>query len=233
MMGQRPFEYLDGPEARGRLMNLTSYTMGPRLSDMFTKDLKWAQGHLTCTTKTQDRPKAVGSEDTLLEGINNHRQYLKLSALTRTDNTQCLAEQIVSQIDDDPCNTTTTIPTHPITIATVGSSSSHPQLSTNFPRLLKDCNININSTSNGLILPICVAKFVATGLVCARCPQSQYAQYLRSSNYTEVGISAGVSWTAIVLNVNTTTEKSAANLVSNASLSHCFLLLMLVLFLLY
>lgn len=175
-----------------------------------------------------------GSEDTLLEGINNHRQYLKLSALTRTDNTQCLAEQIVSHIDDDPCNTTTTTPTHPITIATVGSSSSHPQLSTNFPRLLKDCNININSTSNGLILPICVAKFVATGLVCARCTQSQYAQYLRSSNYTEVGISAGVSWTAIVLSVKTTTtEKSAANLVSNASLSHCFLLLLLVLFLLY
>ncbi|CAL5378898.1 unnamed protein product [Camellia sinensis] len=159
-----------------------------------------------------------GIEDSLLNGINNHRKILNLQLLSKNHKVMCLAEQIVTnQLDSETCTNM-----RPITIATMGS---HPQLPTDYPNLLKVCKIKNSMTRDGVILPICVAKIVGTSIACTNCMQSQYSKYLSSSNYTRVGIYSGETWMVIILTTN------ASTLVSSVGLSHYFLLLLLELFL--
>ncbi|KAI8027930.1 putative GPI-anchored protein [Camellia lanceoleosa] len=81
-------------------------------------------------------------EDNLLQGINSYRQSLNMPALSKNDKAGYLADEIANQLEHQPCMTTTS----PITTA----PSSRPQI-TNFPDLLEKCNIDINTTRDGVI----------------------------------------------------------------------------------
>ncbi|XP_028098687.1 LOW QUALITY PROTEIN: uncharacterized GPI-anchored protein At3g06035 [Camellia sinensis] len=158
-------------------------------------------------------------EDNLLQGINSYRQSLNMPALSKNDKAGYLADEIADQLEHQPCMTTTS----PITTA----SSSRPQI-TNFPDLLEKCNIDINTTRDGvIILPVCVPKLIPT-LVLTNYTQSQFSRYVNNSKYTRVGIGSEDDWMVVVLTTNTPTRSffSAADMIFEVGLSRCLMFLL-------
>ncbi|KAL2468553.1 Glycoprotein membrane precursor GPI-anchored [Forsythia ovata] len=147
-------------------------------------------------------------DDHLLQGINSFRQSSNVPPLAKHDNANCLAEEIADQLEDKPCVSNYT-------------ASSMPSQLANYPSLLKKCKIDINSTRDGVILPVCVPHRVAT-LVLTNYTQSQNSRYLNNSKYTGVGMGHEDDWTVLVLATNTPggTFASKACLLSIITLSH-------------
>lgn len=139
------------------------------------------------------------------------------------DKAGCLADEIADEIQDRPCP--------PAGNATF-SPGIYPPLN-NYPDLVKKCNIDINSTQDGVILPVCIPKRVAT-LVLTNYTQSPYSGYLNNSKYTGVGIGLEDDWTVLVLTTNTPggSFSSAACFTCVFSLSYHILAAILGLFLL-
>ncbi|KAL3516106.1 hypothetical protein ACH5RR_023008 [Cinchona calisaya] len=139
------------------------------------------------------------------------------------DKAGCLADEIADEIQDRPC---------PLAGNTTISPGIHPQLN-DYPDLVKKCKIDINTTREGVILPVCVPKRVAT-LVLTNYTQSLYSGYLNSSKYTGVGIGLEDDWTVLVLATNTIggSFASAACFTCVFSLSYHVLAMILGLFLL-
>ncbi|XAR52583.1 hypothetical protein NMG60_11020728 [Bertholletia excelsa] len=134
-------------------------------------------------------------EDNLLQGINSFRQSLNLPALSKNDKAGCLAGEIADLLEGQPCSTT-----GPITSAT---ANSRPQI-VNYPNLLDKCDIDVNSTQDGVILPVCVPKLVPT-LVLTNYTRSDYAKYLNNSKYTGAGLGSEEDWMVVVLTTSTLT----------------------------
>ncbi|PON43945.1 hypothetical protein TorRG33x02_332420 [Trema orientale] len=133
-------------------------------------------------------------EDTLLQGINSYRQSLRLPQLAKNGKADCLADEIADEIEDQPCTTLTT-----------GANivpSTQTQLS-DYPKLLKKCGIDVNTTTDGVILPVCVPKLVPT-LVLTNYTHTSYARYLNNSKYTGAGVGSEDDWMVVVLSTSTT-----------------------------
>ncbi|KAL3538079.1 hypothetical protein ACH5RR_001445 [Cinchona calisaya] len=130
--------------------------------------------------------------DHLVSGVNSYRQSQGLQPLAMHDKAGCLADEIADEIQDRPCPAPGNVTT---------SAGIQPQLS-NYPDLVKKCDIDIDTTPEGVILPVCVPKRVAT-LVLTNYSQSQHSRYLNSSKYTGVGIGLEDDWTVLVLTTNT------------------------------
>ncbi|CAI9768991.1 unnamed protein product [Fraxinus pennsylvanica] len=126
------------------------------------------------------------ADDHLLQGINSFRQSANVPPLAKHDNANCVAEEIADELEDQPC---------------ASNTASNTQLG-NYQSLMKKCNIDINTTTDGVILPVCVHDRVAP-LVLTNYTLSQNSRYLNNSRYTGVGMGHEDDWTVLVLTTNT------------------------------
>nr|XP_043634250.1 uncharacterized GPI-anchored protein At3g06035-like [Erigeron canadensis] len=137
-------------------------------------------------------PGFSDEEDNLLQGINSFRQSRNLAALTKNDNANCVADEIAEALEHKACS------------SMAGPSiitSTQPRYA-DYSEIVKKCDIDINTTADGVILPVCVPKRVPT-LVLTNYTQSSYASYLNNSRYSEVGIGKEEDWVVMVLTANT------------------------------
>uniref|UniRef100_A0A5B6YYW0 Uncharacterized GPI-anchored protein At5g19230-like domain-containing protein n=1 Tax=Davidia involucrata TaxID=16924 RepID=A0A5B6YYW0_DAVIN len=163
--------------------------------------------------------KCDDEEENLFQGINTYRTSLNLSALTKNDRAECLAEEMADQFKNQPCTNTTGSDTVP---------GTEPQFS-NYPNLLAKCHLNVTSTRDGAILPACIPNLFPS-LVLSNFTQSQYSGYLNNTNFTGAGISSEDNWIVVVLTTNTPggsfATDSSASLASKVGLiSHLLFLL--------
>ncbi|KAJ0033952.1 hypothetical protein Pint_24877 [Pistacia integerrima] len=131
-------------------------------------------------------------EETLLQGINKYRTSLNLTALTKNENAECLADEFADQFKNQPCTNSTGANT---------VSGSEPQLP-NYPNLLAKCHLNISNTKGGNIMPACVPGLTPS-LVLSNFTQSQYSESLNDTKYTGVGIGSEGNWIVVVLSTST------------------------------
>ncbi|KAM0034114.1 hypothetical protein Hdeb2414_s0016g00493661 [Helianthus debilis subsp. tardiflorus] len=103
-----------------------------------------------------------------------------------------MADQIADALEHKACSTMA----GPSII-----TSTQPRYA-NYPDIVKKCDIDINTTTDGVILPVCVPKRVPT-LVLTNYTQSSYASYLNNSRYSGVGIGKENDWVVLVLASNT------------------------------
>ncbi|KAL9450513.1 hypothetical protein AB3S75_012280 [Citrus x aurantiifolia] len=127
-------------------------------------------------------------EDNLLQGINSFRTSLGIPVLTKHKKAACLADEVAEDLEDQPC-----------TSINIGVKS--PPLS-NYNRLVKKCDIDINTTRDGVVLPVCVHDLVPT-LVLTNYTHSSYAQYLNNSKFAGAGVGSEDDWMVVVLTTNT------------------------------
>lgn len=132
-------------------------------------------------------------KDSVLKGLNSYRQTLNLPVLNKADKASCLASDIADELEDVPCENV---------------SRYYPTASgiLNFPNLQKHvdkCDVDINSTVDGVILPACVAKLEPTVLLSNYTHTDRYARYLNNSKYTGVGLGSEDDWMVLVLTTNT------------------------------
>ncbi|GJR82623.1 hypothetical protein Tco_0153408 [Tanacetum coccineum] len=137
-------------------------------------------------------PAFSDEEDDLLQGINSYRQSKNLAALTKHDKAGCMADEISEALEHKSC-----------------ASMAGPSLVTgtqpryaDYPSIVKKCNIDVNTTADGVILPVCVHKRVPT-LVLTNYTQSSYASYLNNSRYSGIGVGKEDDWVVVVLTTNT------------------------------
>ncbi|CAH1419727.1 unnamed protein product [Lactuca virosa] len=168
---------------------------------------------------------AISSDekDNLLQGINSFRQSRNLAALTKNENAGCVADEIAEALEKKPCSTMAGAST---------VTSTRPQYA-DYPSVIKKCNLDSNTTADGVILPVCVPKRVPT-LVLTNYTQSSYASYLNNSRYTGIGLGKEDDWMVVVLTTNTPagtfSNMAAPRVGSMLQLTQCFLVLMLVWF---
>ncbi|KAL6565414.1 hypothetical protein OROHE_004469 [Orobanche hederae] len=129
-------------------------------------------------------------EDNLLQGINSFRQSSNVPPLAKHDKADCVADEISGKLEDQHCESNKAPPAQsPVTIS-------------NYPDVLKKCKIDINTTRDGMILPVCVSHRVAT-LVLTNYTHSPNSKYLNDSRFTGAGIGAEDDWTVLVLTTST------------------------------
>ncbi|KAK9069422.1 hypothetical protein SSX86_011325 [Deinandra increscens subsp. villosa] len=158
-------------------------------------------------------------EDNLLQGINSFRQSKNVAALSKNDNAACMADEIADELEDKACSSMA----GPSII-----SSTQPRYA-NYADIVKKCDIDINTTSDGVILPVCVPKRVPT-LVLTNYTQSSYASYLNNSRYSGVGIGKKDDWMVVVLTTNTPAGTFANVAAGLGSVGWSVVVLMLVWF---
>ncbi|PSS33877.1 GPI-anchored protein [Actinidia chinensis var. chinensis] len=169
--------------------------------------------------------KCDDEEENLLRGINSYRASLNLTALTKNENAECLAEQMADQFKNQPCTNTTGSNTVP---------GTEPVFS-KYPNFLAKCHLNLTTTQDGQILPACVPNLVPS-LVLTNFTQSQYSKYLNDTKFTGAGISSEDNWIVVVLTANTSggsfVNDKSAGLVSTFGLIYYCLFLVMSFFLL-
>ncbi|KAL5541629.1 hypothetical protein UlMin_009339 [Ulmus minor] len=131
-------------------------------------------------------------EDTLLQGINAYRAALNLTALTKNENADCLADELADQFKDQACTNTTGANTVP---------GTEPRFS-NYPALLAKCHLNVSNTRDGAVLPACVPNLVPS-LVLTNFTHSQYSENLNDTAFTGIGIGSEDNWIIVVLTTST------------------------------
>lgn len=147
-------------------------------------------------------------EDNLLQGINGYRTSLNLIPLVKNERAGCLAHKLADQLEDRPC------------VATDASNAipgTGPQLS-NYPNLLSKCDIHINNTRDGVILPVCVHNKVPT-LVLTNYTRTAYASYLNDSRFTGAGVGSEDDWMVVILTTSTQQGSFASGSISARELS--------------
>ncbi|KAK4433991.1 putative GPI-anchored protein [Sesamum alatum] len=136
--------------------------------------------------------KCDDEEDNLLQGINQYRASLNLTALTKNDRAECLADELADQFKNQPCTNTTGSNTVP---------GTEPQYS-DYPKLLTKCHLNVTTTRDGQILPACVPN-LDSSLVLSNFTKSQYSGSLNDTKYTGIGIGSEDNWIVVVLTTST------------------------------
>ncbi|GLT94967.1 hypothetical protein SLE2022_126760 [Rubroshorea leprosula] len=136
------------------------------------------------------RPALCDDEDNLLQGINSYRASLSLPVLTKNKNAYCAAGELADDLEDQSCDAAA-IPS-PNTLSTLA----------NYPKVASKCKIDVNTTTDGVIMPVCVRKLVPT-LVLTNYTRTHYAKYLNESKYTGIGVGSEDDWTVVVLTTNT------------------------------
>lgn len=140
---------------------------------------------LIFTLKTHAYIYLSADEEDLLQGLNSFRQTATAPPLTKHDKADCVADEIADKLDGKSCASNT-------------ATSVQAQLMSDYPSVLKKCNVDVNTTTDGMILPVCVPHRVAT-LVLTNYTQSQNAKYLNDSKFTGAGVGTEDDWTVVVL----------------------------------
>lgn len=162
-----------------------------------------------------------------MKGINSYRETRNLPPLNRVVKAYCLADEVAEEIEDTPCeNVNRYYPTTGVS----GGSGNNMRIP-NLQKHIDKCDININTTSDGVILPVCVAKLEPTVVLSNYTHSDTYAQFLNNSKYTGVGLGSEDDWMVLVLTTNTTTGSFSAATSLHAANTASILAFMLVLFL--
>ncbi|XVE62986.1 hypothetical protein DITRI_Ditri06bG0163500 [Diplodiscus trichospermus] len=136
-------------------------------------------------------------EKDLLQGLNSFRTSVNLPAFSKNKNADCVAEKIADDIDDDqPC-------TNP------SKSRGNETRLSDHPKAISKCKIDANTTSDVIVLPICVPDMVPT-LVLTNFTRTHYSNYINDSSFTGIGMSSEDDWMVVVLAKNTPTGSLAS-----------------------
>ncbi|KAK7258847.1 hypothetical protein RIF29_24435 [Crotalaria pallida] len=142
-----------------------------------------------------------GEEDSVFKGINSYRQAQNLQPFNQNKKASCLAEEVADEIEDEPCET--------VNQYAPGLSAGNPKIP-NLQKHIDKCDININTTIDGAILPVCVSKLEPTVVLSNYTHNNRYARYLNNSIYTGAGLGSEHDWMVLVLTTNTTTGSFSA-----------------------
>ncbi|KAH6808852.1 hypothetical protein C2S51_026635 [Perilla frutescens var. frutescens] len=171
--------------------NYASYLNSTQFSDIgIGSEDDWIVVVLTNTTGGGSNGFPVDDDDDLLRGINQYRASLNLSALNMARGADCLADEIADSYNNRIC-TNTTPP----------NNTTLPKFS-DYPGVLTKCGLSAtNTTGEGQILPACIPG-QQQSLVLSTFT-TNYASYLNSTQFSDIGIGSEDDWIVIVL-TNTT-----------------------------
>lgn len=139
-------------------------------------------------------------EDLILKGINKYRKSVNVSELAENDKASCLADEIADDLEDQPCSGADKFADDPTRTVT--------EL-VNFPKLAQKCDINITTTTDGVILPVCVPDLVYD-LVLGNYTHSPYKKFLKDSKYSGAGVGSEGAWIVVVLTTDEPTGSFSA-----------------------
>ncbi|KAI4349990.1 hypothetical protein L6164_010523 [Bauhinia variegata] len=140
-------------------------------------------------------------KDSVLKGINSYRQTLNLPVLNKVEKASCLADEIAEDLEDVPCEN--------VNQYAPGAAGGNLRLP-NFQKHVDKCDIDVNTTTDGAVLPVCVAKLVPTVVLSNYTHSDRYARYLNNTMYTGIGLGSEDDWMVIVLTSNTTAGSFSA-----------------------
>ncbi|RXI01866.1 hypothetical protein DVH24_015215 [Malus domestica] len=141
-------------------------------------------------------------EDKLFQSLNNFRQSQKLPEFKKNDNAACLADKLADKLEHRQCSSSQKYSIEP------GNGPKFPK----FDKLRRRCHIETNSTTAGIIWPVCVPD-LDEDLVLNNYTRSHYAKYLKDSKYAGVGIGSEDDWVIVVL----TTDAQSGSFASGAA----------------
>ncbi|CAI8616974.1 unnamed protein product [Vicia faba] len=154
--------------------------------------------------------------DSVLKGINIYRETKNVAPLNKNDKASCLADEVAEELQDTPCEKVNQYyPT---------SGPGRNQRIPNLQRHIDKCDINMNTTTDRVILPVCVPKLEPTIVLSNYTHNDIYVKFLNNSKYTGVGLNSEDDWMVLVLTTTTPTRTFSAatslhaNLVSMAFL---------------
>lgn len=136
-----------------------------------------------------------------------------MPALAKNKNAGCLADKIADKLEDQPC--------------TAASAASPVQIES-YPDLLSECGIDVNHTTEGVVLPACGPHLVPT-LLLTNYTRTPYARYINASRFSGAGLGHEDDWMVVVLTTSTPRGDfaGATSLVSRVGLGHCLVTLLL------
>ncbi|KAE8706445.1 NAD(P)-binding Rossmann-fold superfamily protein [Hibiscus syriacus] len=132
-------------------------------------------------------------EDHLLQGLNSFRTSANLSEFAKNKNANCVAKKIAGDMDDDG-NQLCTNPSN--------SRDSNGTRLTDYPKAISKCNIDTNTASGVVVLPVCVPHLVPT-LVLTNFTRTHYSRFINDSSFTGIGLGSEDDWMVVVLASNT------------------------------
>ncbi|XP_057719166.1 uncharacterized GPI-anchored protein At3g06035-like [Arachis stenosperma] len=144
-------------------------------------------------------------EESVLKGINSFRQTQNLPTLNKVKKANCLADEIAEEIENEPCENVNQF--YPSTRTGAASSANIP----NLQKHVDKCDIDINTTTDGVILPVCVSKLEPTVVLSNYTHSDRYARFLNNSRFTGVGLGSEDDWMVLVLTTNTSSGTFSAS----------------------
>ncbi|KAK3200292.1 hypothetical protein Dsin_023707 [Dipteronia sinensis] len=135
-------------------------------------------------------------EDNLLQGLNSYRTSLSLPTLAKNGNAECLADKIAGELENQPCSAASTI--------------KASQLA-NYNHFIDKCKIDVNSTTESAIMPVCVHKLVPTLVLTNYTHSPAYAKHLNNSKFTGAGVGSEDDWMVVILTGNTPAASVTGN----------------------
>ena len=91
-----------------------------------------------------------------------------------------------------------------------------------FQKSINKCKININTTKDGVIMPLCVPKLDPDALFSNYTKSNRFSKYLNNSKYKIAGIGSEDDWMVLIISTNTSSGdfSSATSLLSGALKGH-------------
>ncbi|KAM5561293.1 putative GPI-anchored protein [Rosa sericea] len=127
-------------------------------------------------------------EDDLLQDLNSFRGSLNLTDFKENEKADCIADEISDELEDDPCSRAADYQIKP------GNGPQFPY----FTKLITKCDIDNSTTTDGIILPVCVLN-LDPDLVLKNYTKTKFAQFLNDSKYTGAGVGSKDDWMIVVL----------------------------------
>ncbi|KAK7391987.1 hypothetical protein VNO78_20413 [Psophocarpus tetragonolobus] len=160
-------------------------------------------------------PSPVVCDDTekdLLRDINTYRKVFNLPVLDEREKASCLAEEIAEDLEKTKCEDFRDY--YPLP----GYTSKIP----NFQKNVEKCKININTTREGVVMPVCVPDLDSDNLFSNYTKSNRYTKYLNNSKYKIAGIGSEEDWMVIIISTNTSSGdfSSATSLLASSSKAH-------------
>ncbi|KAL5138765.1 putative GPI-anchored protein [Glycine soja] len=157
-------------------------------------------------------PVVCNDEEDLLHDINVYRKVLNLAVLDENEKASCLAEEIAEDLENTKCEDFRDY--YPL--------PSYTSRIPSFQKSVNKCKININTTKDGVIMPVCVPKLDSDALFSNYTKSNRFSKYLNNSKYKIAGIGSEDDWMVLIISTNTSSGdfSSATSLLSGALKGH-------------